>query len=153
MTVVDTSIVADPWDTTAWHILADQCEDTGNDDSASKCRQVARLIGEALLLPVGGAATEAERDAAVQLIPRDRQRVFAALCSLTPLDDGRRVRDLQTDARSMRSLSVALCHWCGLATDKERTAARAAAWNAARAAARAAARGWQIGLAQLIYEH
>ena len=63
----------------------------------------------------------------------DREiRLYAVWCA-------RQVQHLLTDRRSLDALDVAERFANGLATDKERAAARAAAWDAARAAAWAAA--------------
>ena len=78
--------------------------------------------------------------------PDDRTlRLFAVWCARnTPMSDGRKVRDLLTDPRSLAALEVAERHANGNATDGElaaaRAAARAAAGDAAGAAAGAAAR-------------
>ena len=68
-------------------------------------------------------------------------RLFAVWCARnTPMSDGRKVRDLLTDPRSLAALEVAERHANGNATDGELAAARDASEAAALAAAGAAAR-------------
>src|SRR5262245_2572726 len=91
--MLDISIVSNPWDSTAWRILGDQCGDLNLPDKEKKCRVLADTLEKVRALPTYGVIewrywTAYEyygaRFQKVHDLPEENHTLFAALSSLAP---------------------------------------------------------------------